>query len=1179
MTATNRPENQLPEERQGAMRMLLGPGALDAVNLANAGPKEEVSDPLSFLSVMGKSALHAGVQEPIRAVAQLFGQKGPDWVEMKEADFGSSAWFAQTLGAGGGMVAPFLLTSKLNSVAGNALNRGLTRLETLPATSGMAHTLRIGLNHLPKGPVAKGALDGAVFGMAFTPSYDPEKNFFEQRLYNGIAGGLTFGVQAKLTHSVLGRYQSHLAATGQEMTRPFLTQMGANAIGGFGAGIVSADAHSLLYEHKFATWEDRAKSAAAFVVTGIGLDGARAAGNRFRAHQQASMSPEVISRTEAVVESASKLEAPRAAEHGTQIKDLVQRVNSRRTEIGDPAQITKTLDAVQTVLTSPHLEVPLTPEMRVAVAKQMLYLAAEPLRVDQGQLSRTCGLAGVEQMAWRNAPGTQAQAIAKLLTEGRVQFGNPPVEVNLSREFLKSIDPKFERLLEPKRGSEELASLQQAAEPGAIPLIDSQRSYVSYLSQLLTGNLLGSMRPEGERTLYVVGKADRAIPLDSGERQIHLDGPRARQVATTDGTVRIGPGMESRDVQPLFTLLTGKPVKANFVFLNTAEQLNSTQGTRILEPRQFDAQLRLADRPVLIEINSGLLTGSGHDAASGMPQRHLVIVRKAIDPQTRRQATRNGENLYEVIDNYGRMQDLTGEKAVTAREIYEASRQRSGSREIGSAFREGTGAERLAALEADKRAVLSSLNRGDTNQLGVYRVLERLLVESGYKDRGWEIFPTEQHSPADKVGADFLLINKNTGDMHLLDATGNNNKNAPLIRRSGVIFFDKAWFDPLGVLLPNSEIAPGRRGGRDTFEIDVRQVLHDTAGSGRRSPLNINEPFPEFRKIGNAETLEDITTFVQHLRRKATGSPDKVLLDDYAKTLEQGASSWQNRNVNAQRNEAFERTLNHSIQQAMLRWILEGGPRADYSARKPSRSESVQLIGDKHAPFDIGAKEVWFTERPGQTTDPGTIVQGGKISSILEAQRLELLSLLSAPKVEVAQRNLERASEGVRERAEADLQLAQRGQKLRERIEKRGHRVEDVIRALTNWQHVIVRGGASGERDPLIIFDALGQMNKKSPDALLGIEPAPKPKRAAKTEAPPVIPEEFVAGTREVVRELGAEHVIGKENRLTILEDFVSQDGWSAKRAAEFQKLVNDYRADDPAAIARVEAIFSEAQK
>lgn len=1161
------------------MRMLLGPGASDALNLANAGPKEEVNDPLSFLSVMGKSALHAGVQEPIRAVAQVFGQKGPNWVEMKEADFGSSAWLAQTLGAGAGMVAPFLLTSKLNSVTGAALGRGLTRLETLPATSGMAHTLRIGLNSLPRGPVAKAALDGAVFGMAFTPSYDPEKNFFQQRLYNGIAGGLTFGVQSKLTHSVLGRYQNHLAATGREMTSPFLTQMGANAIGGLGAGVVSADAHSLLYEHKLASWEDRGKAAAAFVVTGIGLDGARAAGQKFTARQRLAMSPEVTSRTEAVVDTVSKLEAPRAAEHGSQIKDLVQQVNNRRTEIGDPAEVTKTLDAVQTVLTSPHLEVPLTPEMRVAVAKQMLYMAAEPLRVDQGQLSRTCGLAGVEQMAWRDAPGTHAQAIAKLLTEGRVQFGNPPVEVNLSRDFLRSIDARFEKLLEPKPGSEELASLQHAAEPGASPLIDSQRSYVSYLSQLLVGNLRGTTRPEGERTLYVVGKADRTIPLDSGERQIHLDGPNAFQFATKDGALRIGPGMESSDAQPLFTLLTGKPVKEIFLFLNTPEELNPSQGTRILEPRQFDAQLRLANRPVLIEINSGVLTGSGHNAASGMPQRHLVVVRKATNPETGRQATRNGETLYEVIDNYGRMKDLTGENAVTAREIYEASRPGDGSREIGSAFREGSGANRLQALEADKKAVLSSLNRGDTNQLGVYKVLSRLLEQSGYKDLGWEVFPTEQHSPADKVGADFLLINKTTGDMHLLDATTNPNKNAPAIRRSGVVYFDKAWFDPIGTLLPPSEISAARQIGRSTFESDVLQVLHDTAGSSSRSPLNINEPFPEFRKIGNAETLADITTFVQHLRNKAANSPDKLLLEEYAKVLEQGASSWQNRNVNAQRNEAFDRTLNQSVQQAILRWILEGGPRADYSVRRPGRSEPVQLIGDKHAPYDFTAKEVWFTERPGET-DPGTIVQGGKISSILEAQRLELLTLLNAPKVEAPHRSLERAtSDAARERAEAELKVARRGEKLRERIEKRGGRVSDVTQALTNWQHVIVRGGATGERDPLIIFDALGEMNKRKTDALLGIEPEPKHSRPVQTEAPQVVPEEFVTATREVVRELGPESVGDKENRLVVMESFVSRDGWSAERVAEFQRLANDYRLDMPDAIARVEALFAQSQK
>jgi hypothetical protein len=85
---------------------------------------------------------------------------------VKPAEFGSADWYAQTIGGGAGMVAPFLLTSKATSMLG-----------------------------LREAGVAKSFADGALFGAVFMPSQnDAGLGFLKDRLTSSAISGATFGM-------------------------------------------------------------------------------------------------------------------------------------------------------------------------------------------------------------------------------------------------------------------------------------------------------------------------------------------------------------------------------------------------------------------------------------------------------------------------------------------------------------------------------------------------------------------------------------------------------------------------------------------------------------------------------------------------------------------------------------------------------------------------------------------------------------------------------------------------------------------------------------------------------------------------------------------------------------------------------------------------------------------------
>lgn len=712
---TDRPKDQQQKQNEdggstaSAMLRELGSGVeLAKSTAAGFDPARQHDESnLGFLTIASKTAVRAGIQDPLVAVVQLLNHSSglsiaePKFMgEHKPAAFGSKAWLAETIGAGFGMVAPFVATERLTAQGLKGASKAALGIsERLPMAKGllqpMARTAHILSGDLalaerltPRarllGAVGKSTLDGAVFGFVLTPSQnDPSKGFWEQRFISAASGGLTFGTQSFVSHSLMAKWKSMGLPLEnpvfQSSLRGIGTRMGTNALGGSVAGAVSAESHSLLSGKGHATTEEILQSMASFTVTGVGLDVFHIARESGQRKHQADPKTEAQSRESFVAnldKHLNRLEPAKAAEHAQQLQLLAEQVGRRVNEGASPGELARVYDSVNKLLAAERLVVDLTPEQRIGLARQLLFEAANPTAIDQGP-GKTCGPTAIQEMALHTDPGKHIAAITQLLVSGKVatELGM----VDLTPATLTKLPPEYQAMLKPD--AQASRSLEQAAR-GEAPTIDGQRSYASQLSHLLIGNIRYQLlAPKGEHAIFAEGPKDHTRAEDTGERVFNFDKTSRtyKPVLERDGSPRAFLGIESRDIQPLYDALTGRVSgRDNFVLLNTEEPLTSRQGTRFRSPEQLDQLLRSGNRPFVVEVdpNHRLFGGSqtaARDQQSPAAGRHVVLVEPATAADGTR-LTRDGKQLYNVIDNYGRSNDLVGSRAVTAHELFAATK-------------------------------------------------------------------------------------------------------------------------------------------------------------------------------------------------------------------------------------------------------------------------------------------------------------------------------------------------------------------------------------------------------------------------------------------------------------------------------------------------------------------------
>ncbi len=187
----------------------------------------------------------------------------------------------------------------------------------------------------------------------------------------------------------------------------------------------------------------------------------------------------------------------------------------------------------------------------------------------------------------------------------------------------------------------------------------------------------------------------------------------------------------------------------------------------------------------------------------------------------------------------------------------------------------------IERLEAARETLgREKVNRGDAGQSNVFNLLNDANPKAGIlaklKAEGrisadWEVYPTEMGSPADKVGADFLLVNKKTGAFHMLDATQRGEKpNIYSLRAGGVITFDRELFDIGGKLkLPTDHGAPADiEIAAIDFKADLEAQIEGLTKTESHFKLG-ETPVGDVRKTTPDATKEQVDNLSRWAKQKA----------------------------------------------------------------------------------------------------------------------------------------------------------------------------------------------------------------------------------------------------------------------------------------------------------------------
>src|SRR4051812_43533736 len=121
--ADSSPEFKSDKLADGLTGVELKDASAAAINKAaerGAGAHSPIDEgALNLVNICVQSAVRAGAQEPLTAGAQVINHlaghevlAAPQWFEATNAQLGTKAWFAETIGTGLGMVVPFVVTEK-----------------------------------------------------------------------------------------------------------------------------------------------------------------------------------------------------------------------------------------------------------------------------------------------------------------------------------------------------------------------------------------------------------------------------------------------------------------------------------------------------------------------------------------------------------------------------------------------------------------------------------------------------------------------------------------------------------------------------------------------------------------------------------------------------------------------------------------------------------------------------------------------------------------------------------------------------------------------------------------------------------------------------------------------------------------------------------------------------------
>lgn len=486
------------------------------------------------------------------------------------------------------------------------------------------------------------------------------------------------------------------------------------------------------------------------------------------------------------------------------------------------------------------------------------------------------------------------------------------------------------------------------------------------------------------------------------------------------------------------------------------------------------------------------------------------------------------------------------------------------------------------SAEAELRAPAKS--GGDRAQFNVYQMLNEKVLPALQKEIGpdWKLFPSKPHSPADKVGADFLLVNTKTGEFHFVDATTNPDKrNVFDLRARGVVLIDNALFDQFGALKEDDNNPEKREAAKELRE-SVTQQMREMIKQGSVFKLGKDgTPMPSLEVKSDEQTKIEIDRLGSWATGKSKTEP--TLADKFRQMGEVVMRSFRQTEFKQAevKSPALAESVRRTAEQEVAKYALAKFKKEQYQGTAPPRDgnkSDIYTIKGDDVPVKMRAKD-------------GSLLDGGSlISHISEARsslldHKKMLSMLSNKELQLIGVDLKpfkdaqgKELKGADRQAALDKAWADRT--LQPKLKAAAEKLTSILMQ-PEVRGMIENGGRVGNGPPLIAESVMSKLKARTEDSNLGraaqapaeaAEKSKKPGDIEQDSASRAVSNEAVSNLmklRESLQSLDpklASEGTAFDMRL-LLEDQTDrqqkgQDSWSPAEIERFKNLTEAY--EDP---------------
>lgn len=384
---------------------------------------------------------------------------------------------------------------------------------------------------------------------------------------------------------------------------------------------------------------------------------------------------------------------------------------------------------------------------------------------------------------------------------------------------------------------------------------------------------------------------------------------------------------------------------------------------------------------------------------------------------------------------------------------------------------------------------------GERSQLAVWNfltsekdgILPRLKQQNKIS-QDWQIYPSEAGSPLDRAGADYILVNKKTGDVHFLDATANSDKkNVFKIREDGVIHIDNEIFDVSGALKVDDLDVDLAARARD-FKPELEQQILSLVQSPSALRLGADgPPLPSLTRASDADATRQLNALIDWAEQKsklADMEADKALYHDMAATLGR-ARNYSNMKATEHASPTLKEQLDSAARGELLRYAVARIKNGAYGkSAQTAPTADVQLHKDGRIVL--------------KTTE-GAYYHGGALAESVEGARRLFLDR-SALARSLSNKQIEDL--GGNAKALKTLSGAERQAAIEKEMKQNAtfrRNVEQASQVMISDRSIISTGLAQGSGAAVLNDNIIGRLRTRKDGDLLGQTSAPLKPKAAET--------------------------------------------------------------------------------